>query len=815
MPTRNPNLTLQTESSVRDLLSPIKRIRESDPDIEGPLPGWWWTGAQPEACAGWMNEGWLSSLPLPNLQTVTRKQTLDYFNNTWTLTELLFSGIKGDMPMYMPPYHQLRHPLIFYYGHVAALYVNKLRLAGLLERPINPLYEQLFETGVDEMSWDDLSQSSTAWPSVREVNSYRSEVYQAICAVIEKHPGLADGHAPITQSDPLWALFMGFEHERIHLETSSVLMRELPAPLLRRPEGWAPDHPSCPIHDCFEPSATNYPRNPMVHFEASDVQLGKPIDWPSFGWDNEYGHASIPVSAFDASKFKVSNGEFLEFVRAGGYRDQSYWTEEGWRWRVFRNCKWPTFWCSVGPANLHQYRLRTLFDVRPMPWSWPAEVNLHEAEAYLAWRTEQDGVAYRLPFEREWQQLRGGSSMSDAGTTNHAALTDVSSDAVMCSNGGEMRTSHGLNINLAYGSQSPVDTMQGERFGVARGNVWEWVGDDFHPLNGFKVHELYDDFSTPCFDGEHNMLMGGSFISTGDEASIFARFHFRPHFFQHAGFRLVAGAATEGPIKLSDAQRSSGGAGYDSEILLSQYMTLHYGTEIDMMPFPDGPHNARHFPQRCAALLSGLAEKLGAPTKSALDIGCAVGGSSFALASSYDKVIGVDLSPTFIGAAQRMRDEGSVAYFRRDQGELGERVVATLPSGKKGEVVFRRADACALPPDFIAFDGVLVANLLCRIPSPRACLGRLGGPRGLVSPGGLVAIASPYSWMEEHTPRGAWLGGFMRDGQPVLAQDTLRNLLNEQSFQMVHQEDMPLLIREHERKYQYVVAHMMVFQRQE
>merc|ERR1719152_342471 len=75
------------------------------------------------------------------------------------------------------------------------------------------------------------------------------------------------------------------------------------------------------------------------------------------------------------------------------------------------------------------------------------------------------------------------------------------------------------------------------------GNVWEWCGDDFHPLDGFRVHPLYDDFSTPCFDGAHNMIMGGSWASTGNEASAFARFHFRPHFFQHAGFRLTTSAA--------------------------------------------------------------------------------------------------------------------------------------------------------------------------------------------------------------------------------------------------------------------------------
>ena len=66
---------------------------------------------------------------------------------------MLFSALRDEATFYLPPYHQLRHPLIFYYGHVAALYVNKLRLAEVLDEPIKLEYEaQLFEVGVEEMS---------------------------------------------------------------------------------------------------------------------------------------------------------------------------------------------------------------------------------------------------------------------------------------------------------------------------------------------------------------------------------------------------------------------------------------------------------------------------------------------------------------------------------------------------------------------------------------------------------------------------------------------------------------------------------------
>ena len=75
----------------------------------------------------------------------------------------------------------------------------------------------------------------------------------------------------------------------------------------------------------------------------------------------------------------------------------------------------------------------------------------------------------------------------------------------------------------------------------------------------------------------------------------------------------------------------------------------------------------------------------------------------------------------------------------------------------------------------------------------------LSGPAGLVKPGGLAVIVSPYTWMEEHTPRSAWLGGY-RDGNDdaVYSSKTLRRIMDDLGFSLLDEEDMPLLIREHE-----------------
>lgn len=775
---------------------------EHDALLHGPRPAWWWTGLPPADCPGCQPDGRLTALPQPRLDTCTRESVLAVFDNGWTLTELLFAGLQGEAAFYRPPYHHLRHPMLFYYCHPAALYVNKLRVAGLIDNPINPYFERIFETGVDEMRWDDMSKNEMLWPSFAEAHSYRQQVYTTVRQVIETHPELAAGHAPITMDHPLWALFLGFEHERIHLETSSVLIRELPIESVQRPPEWPALHPSAGTLAPFPPMAgTDYPLPRFVDLPAVQAKIGKPRDWPSFGWDNEYGERTVAVQAFRVDSQLVSNGAFLEFIQSGGYLDPQWWSEAGWEWRSFRNSKWPCFWVPDGPAGLHQYRLRTLFETIPMPWSWPAEVNAHEAAAFCAWRSARDGIPCRLPTEAEHHALREASWAGTDPAAHHDGI--------------RLGQALGWNSQLAHGSPWPVDAGQPAASGARDvfGNVWQWHGDDFHPLPGSKVHPYYDDFSTPCYDGQHQMILGGSWISCGDEASVWARFHFRPHFFQHAGFRVVQAAHDGGVVKLAVAD--SGRQVYEDARMVDDYMLLHHGEPQTQMPWPGGPQRATAFPQRCADWLIDGARQYASGTARALDIGCAVGGASFELARGFNEVLGMDLSRAFIDAANALKKDGSRPWFRRDEGDLGQTLTARIdPAIDRSRVSFRQADACSLPAELVDMDAVLLANLLCRLPSPKSLLGRLGGHRGLVKVGGLVALFSPYSWLEQFTPREAWLGGYEQDGQPVKSADALKAYLREEGFVLRREEEVPLVIREHARKYQFIVTHGMLWQRE-
>ena len=234
MLTRNPNLSP----------SPNSTVQRHELNVQ--FQDTWWTGLAPHQCPGFDTQKQeLHALPLVSAVASSRQEVLDYFDNTWTLTELLFHSLKSESAFMSPPYHGLRHPLIFYYGHPAVLFVNKLRLAGLLTNPLDLYLEKVLETGVDEMSWDDMSKNEMSWPTVKAVHEYRKKVYQLIRQLILTHPDLETASSERRGiSSPLWSLFMGFEHEKIHFETTSVLIRELPVEWVETPKYWPSINPT-------------------------------------------------------------------------------------------------------------------------------------------------------------------------------------------------------------------------------------------------------------------------------------------------------------------------------------------------------------------------------------------------------------------------------------------------------------------------------------------------------------------------------------------------------------------------------------------
>ncbi len=240
---------------------------------------------------------------------------------------------------------------------------------------------------------------------------------------------------------------------------------------------------------------------------------------------------------------------------------------------------------------------------------------------------------------------------------------------------------------------------------------------------------------------------------------------------------------------------------YESDQLLSEYLLFHYGAPEEVLPGAGGPREALEYPARCVGECLDLARL---PREArALDLGCAVGRSSFELARHCAEVVGIDFSQRFIEAAQRLQQAGEMPYRRTDEGDLTTALIARVPQEiDRQRVRFETGDAADLRADLGAFDVVLLANLIDRLPEPRRCLARL--PE-LVHPGGQLIITSPYTWLEEWTPRAHWLGGFEREGRRVGTLDGLHAAL-DRAFELTATRDLPFLIREHARKFQWSVA---------
>lgn len=242
---------------------------------------------------------------------------------------------------------------------------------------------------------------------------------------------------------------------------------------------------------------------------------------------------------------------------------------------------------------------------------------------------------------------------------------------------------------------------------------------------------------------------------------------------------------------------------YESDELLQQYLVFHYASGAEQFPYPFGGSDALDFPKRCA--LDGIDfSKLSGPLRG-LDLGCSVGRSTFELARHCEDVIGIDYSHAFIDAAKRLQTDGVHRATRLDEGSAVTQLeVQVATEIDRGRVSFEQGDAQFVRDDIGQFEVVIACNLICRVPEPMRVLNRL---IELVKPGGQLFITTPFTWLEAYTPSENWLGDGAKDSFAGL-----RKAL-EPAFELDAKWDMPFLIREHARKFQYSIAQASRWQR--
>lgn len=750
----------------------------------------------------------------------------------------------------------LRHPLIFYYAHTAAFFVNKAVAAGIITERVDPEIEFTCAIGVDEMSWDDLNPKHYNWPSVSAVREYRVKVRALVDSLIRD----CELSLPVGWESPFWVILMGIEHERIHLETSSVLFRQLPLSAVQPSSLFAPcphdetpadaasdtraqvaqraaelrsagahivggldvtaEEPLVALADAQAPAATDAawtlpadlqalaraaPLPVLKAVPSAVVEMGKPADHPLYGWDNEYGHQAVPVPAFKATTTLVSNQLFLAFLAADGYHRQDLWTAEGWafaQYRVREGCPHPEFWVPVREAGrLAGFRYRLMGAERAMPWSWPADLNCLEAKAVATWLGQLTGRSLRLPAESEWMRLREHCIAVFGGVS--AAEVDQP----------YWRSAPG-NVNLEhYASSAPVDEFCFLRSGFydVVGNVWQHCETAIAPLPGFRVHPVYDDFTVPTFDGLHSLIKGGSWISTGNEATAHARYAFRRHFYQHAGARIVEAPPLpdmELPKQVRVEDPALANAAHD-----------HY---FDLVAHPDRlvggtePH-----PVALARAYQAAAASAGVAIDSALVSGCSAGRAVFELAHAGARVVGLDATARALQAGVELSGDGVLAIEVPETGSVaayhkvdvrGDLPAAARLRGARERVTFLQGDVCNLSLDkFDRYDVVAVQDIEQKAHPARA----LATLSQLVQPGGLLMVAVTGAWDASVTAPEEWLGGHKHasTGETVTAREAMAAALPNFTFVPVPADvrEVTCSYRQSRRVYSCSVVEILCF----
>jgi ergothioneine biosynthesis protein EgtB len=387
-------------------------------------------------------------------------------------SEALFNLLTADA-YYSQPI-SLRHPIVFYEGHLPAFSFNTLVRRALGGSSIDPQLERLFARGIDPEDTNGASGPEAGWPSRARVQEFAAEADSRVTEVLAREDWVRPGHALLDRGEAAFAIL---EHEAMHQETLLYMWHQLPYSQKKRPADYTPK-----VHGAVASRES-------VNIPAGTATLGVNRDAIPFGWDNEFGECRVDVPAFSIERHNVTNAAFLEFVEAGGYRNPRWWRPEDWSWICSEGRSHPQFWHD----DEGTWQWRGMFEFIPLPLSWPVYVSQAEAAAYARWRGK------RLPTEAEIQRAAYGSPH---GERPFAWGFDEPVPGV-----------HGV---FDFSSWDPEPTGShpagASAWGVhdVVGNGWEWTDTVFAPFPGFKPMASYPEYSADFFDQSHFVMKGAS-----------------------------------------------------------------------------------------------------------------------------------------------------------------------------------------------------------------------------------------------------------------------------------------------------------------
>ncbi len=408
--------------------------------------------------------------------TFDRSAALSWYQRNRERSRTLFDILPEDA-YYTRPIH-LRHPIVFYDGHLPGFSFNTLVKKALGRPSIDPRLESLFARGIDPHESPAGSSgngdSKTAWPSRDAVRSFVAEADARVMDALANEDLDRPGHALLDQADAVYTIL---EHEAMHQETLLYMWHRVPLEQKRRPAGYAPRLGGAAAADEW------------IDIPAGRAMLGTARSAVAFAWDNELPEYAVDVAPFAIQRHDVTNAQYMEFVDAGASA--------------------PLFWERIDD----RWYWRGMFDLIPLPMSWPVYVSQAEATAYAQWR------GWRLPTEAEYQRAASGAV---------PVVCDFSTWDP------EPAGSHPESASQ-YGVEDLV------------GNGWEWTCTPFAPFPGFRASASYPEYSADFFDGEHFVMKGASPATARELIRPTFRNWFRARYpYVYATFRCVRSGRSRG-----------------------------------------------------------------------------------------------------------------------------------------------------------------------------------------------------------------------------------------------------------------------------
>lgn len=380
----------------------------------------------------------------------------------------------------------LRHPTVFYEGHLPAFSLSRLVELALGGPPVDPALEKLFERGIDPA--DPMAAATMAksrWPSRAAVQAFGRACDAAVEDALAHAAIDVPGNPMLEQGRAAWLIL---EHEEMHHETYAYILHRMPYAHKRAPANYRPADDPVP------------PAQRRVEIPSGVATLGLRRDALPFAWDNEFEATVVDVPAFDCDAFPATNGDWLEFVRDGG--------------------PIPSFWLE----DSGEFNLLGAWGVLPLPRSWPVWVTGEQARAYAAW------AGRRVMTEAQYQRAAYGTP---EGTERQQPWGDA-----------EPGAAHG-NFDWVSWDAEPVGSRPAgaSAWGVHElvGNGWEHTSTPFGPLPGFAPHVLYPPYSSDFFDGKHYVVKGASPVTARELVRrSFRNWYYADYPFLFAKFRTVS-----------------------------------------------------------------------------------------------------------------------------------------------------------------------------------------------------------------------------------------------------------------------------------